>query len=89
MRVYLVNADHQPTEIDIADLAGRFSAWLADDANPVLSEIICGWLRQSPRHGGLGAVAGTVYDLALLRAEVVASWAAGQQHAAAELRRGR
>ena len=89
MRVYLIDKDHQPTDIDVADLASRFSSWLTDDANAVLSEIIWGWLQQPPENGGLGALDGTIFDIALLRAEVIASWATGQQHGAADLRPGR
>jgi hypothetical protein len=89
LRVYLIDKDHQPTDIDVAELASRFSTWLTDDANSVLSEIIWGWLQQPPENGGLGALDGTIYDIALLRAEVIANWAIDEEHVAADLRAGR
>ena len=89
MRVYLIDKDHQPTDIDVADLASQFSSWLTDDANYELSEIIWGWLQRSPENGGLGALGGAIYDIALLRAEVIASWATDQEDVAGDLRLGR
>lgn len=74
MRVYLIERDYQPTEIDVADIASRFATWLTDDANPALSEVIQLWLWQPPDRGGLGALAESVYDVAVLRAEIIASW---------------
>ena len=74
MRVYLIERDYQPAEIDVADIAGKFATWLIDDANPALSEVIQRWLWQPPDRGGLGALAESIYDVAVLRAEVIASW---------------
>jgi hypothetical protein len=74
LRIYLIARDYQGAEIDTADAARRFMAWLADAANPVLAEVIQTWLCQPPDAGGLGAVAGSGRDVAALRAAVSALW---------------
>ncbi len=74
MRVYVIGRDYQATEIDVADAAGRFMAWLVDSANPALTEVIQAWLWQPADAGGLGALAESMGDVALLRAELVAAW---------------
>ena len=57
---------------DRRDTAARFLAWLAADANPALTKIIQSWLCQ--RRGAQGDLATTAWDVALLRAEVLAAW---------------
>ena len=57
LRVYVIGRDYQATEIDTADAARRFMAWLTDAANPVLAEVIWTWLWQPLDAGGLGALA--------------------------------
>jgi hypothetical protein len=78
LRVYLIGRGYQATEINTADTALRFTAWLTDAANPVLAEMIQNWLWQPPDAGGLGALAECARDVALLRAEVIAAWRRGQ-----------
>ncbi len=74
MRVYLIGRNSQPTEIDITDAARRFLAWLADTANPALTDLVQTWMWRPPDSGGLGALAETPDDVALLRAQVEAIW---------------
>lgn len=74
MRVYLIGRGYQTVEIGTADAARRFMNWLAGTANPVLGEVIQFWLWQPPDVGGLGALAESTKDVALLRAEVLAPW---------------
>jgi hypothetical protein len=74
LRVYVIGRDYQATEIDAADAARRFMAWLADAANPVLAEVIQTWLWQPPDAGGLGALAESDGDVAALQAEITARW---------------
>jgi hypothetical protein len=76
LRVYLIGRGYQATEIDPADAARRFLAWLARAGNPTLDRIIQTWLSQPPDLGGLGALAGSARDVAQLRAQVIASWQA-------------
>ena len=71
MRVYVIGRGYQATEIDTAEAARRFAAWLARDANPALTEVIQHWLWQPPDAGGLGALVESAWDVAVLRAEVV------------------
>lgn len=78
MRVYVIGRDYQATEIDAADAARRFTAWLADGGNPVLAEVIQTWLWQPPDAGGLGALAESGRDVAALRAEIAALWRRAQ-----------
>jgi len=79
LQVYVIGRDYQPSEIDAADAARRFTAWLAEEANPVLGEIIQAWLWQPPDAGGLGALAESDGDIAGLRAEIAALWERAQQ----------
>lgn len=79
MRVYMIGRDYQATEIDTADAARRFTAWLAYGANPVLAEVIQTWLWQPLDAGGLGALAESDRDVAALRSEIAALWRRGQQ----------
>ncbi len=74
MRVFMIGRDYQATDIDVADAARRFMAWLTGAANPALTEIIQRWLWQPPDAGGLGALAESNDDVALLRAELVTRW---------------
>jgi hypothetical protein len=78
VRVYVIARDYQATEIDVAEAARRFLAWLADAANPVLAEVIQTWLWRPPDAGGLGALAESDRDVAALRAEVTALWQRAQ-----------
>ncbi len=74
MRVYLIGRDYQATDIDTGEAARRFMAWLTDDTNAALTEVIQTWLWLPADSGGLGALAESAWDVALLRAEVVAAW---------------
>jgi hypothetical protein len=74
MRVYLIARNYQATEIETADAARRFLAWLTGDANPVLAAVIQSWMWRPADTGGLGALAESAWDIALLRAEVTAVW---------------
>jgi hypothetical protein len=74
LRVYVIGTDHQATEMDAADAARQFTAWLTDEANPVLGEVIQTWLWQPPDAGGLGALAESGRDFAALRTEITALW---------------
>lgn len=74
MRVYLIGRNYQATEIDAADAARRFVAWLADAANPALTGLVQTWLWRPPDAGGLGALAETPADVDRLRAQVTAVW---------------
>jgi len=78
LRVYVIGRDYKATEIDAADAARRFTAWLADGGNPVLAEVIQTWLWQPPDAGGLGALAESDSDVAALRTEVAALWLRAQ-----------
>jgi hypothetical protein len=77
VRVYVIGRDYQATDIDTEELARRFVAWLADDANAALTEVIQTWLRLPADSGGLGALVESAWDVALLRAEVIAVWRPG------------
>ena len=55
------------------EAARRFLAWLAADANPALTGIIQAWLWQ-PCSGGPGVLPASAWDVALLRAEILATW---------------
>ncbi len=72
MRIYVIDKDYQATEIDVADAAARFMAWLADGGSPVLAEVIQTWLWQPSETGGLGALVDSESDVAALRAEIIA-----------------
>lgn len=74
MRVYVIGRDYQATEIDPGDVARRFLAWLAEDANTALTEVIQTWLWLPADSGGLGALAESAWDVALLRAEIISAW---------------
>jgi hypothetical protein len=74
VRVYVIDKDCQPTDVQLPQMASQFVAWLANDANPVLNAIIQGWLWQPADLGGLGALAESAWDIALLRAEITAAW---------------
>ena len=78
MRVYVIGRDYKATEIDAADAARRFTAWLADGGNPLLAEVIRTWLWQPTDVGGLGALAESDSDVAALRTEVAALWLGAQ-----------
>ena len=78
--------NYHVTEIDEGEAARRFLAWLADDGNTTLTELIQSWLWQPSDTGGLGVLAESAWDLALLRAEVLALW---QPHAAAPAQDGK
>lgn len=75
----MIERDYQATEIDTADAARLFTAWLTDGANPILAEAIQTWLWQPPDAGGLGALAESGRDVAALRVEIAALWRAAPQ----------
>jgi hypothetical protein len=89
LRVYVIGRDYQATEIDAADAARRFIAWLADGANPVLAEVIQTWLWQPPDAGGLGALAESGRDVAALRIEIATLWQRAEQQCEPEGREAR
>ena len=70
----MIGRDHQATETDAADAARRFTAWLTDEANPVLAEVIQTWLWQPSDAGGLRALAESGRDVAALRTEITVLW---------------
>jgi hypothetical protein len=74
VRVYLIGRNYQPTEIDIAEATRRFLAWLADAANPALTDLVQIWMWRPPDSGGLGALAESPGDVARLRAQAAATW---------------
>lgn len=80
MRVLLIGRNYQASEIGVTEAAGRFIAWLADDANPVLTKLLQRWLSQPADRGGLGALAESAGDLGRLRTEVIAVWQRARQH---------
>lgn len=74
MRVYMIDKNYQPTDVQLPEMASQFLAWLAEDGNPLLNAIIQGWLWQPANLGGWGALAESAWDIALLRAEITAAW---------------
>lgn len=70
LRFYVIGRDDQETEIDGADGARRFMAWLTDEANAVLAEVIETWLWQPPEADGLDPLAEPGGDIAGLRTEI-------------------
>jgi hypothetical protein len=89
VRVYVIGRGYQATDINVAEAAGRFITWLADDANALLTEVIKTWLWQPPDTGGLGALAESAWDVAVLRAEVIANWRHDPERCPAEGRAAR
>ncbi len=73
MRVFEIARGYQVTEIDTAEAAEQFLTWLARDTNWALTELIQTWLSQPADSGGLGVLADSAWDVAMLRAEVVAA----------------
>jgi hypothetical protein len=76
----MIGRDYKATEIDTAEAARRFTAWLAEGGNPLLAEVIQTWLWQPPDAGGLGALAESDRDVAALRTEIAALWLRAQDH---------
>jgi hypothetical protein len=74
VRVYMLEQDCQPVDIDLAQAATQILTWLASDANPLLNELVQRWLWQPAETGGLGALAESAWDIAMLRAEITATW---------------
>jgi hypothetical protein len=70
VRVYVIGRNCQATEIDVTEAARRFAAWLADPANPALTEVIQTWLWSPADAGGLGALAESLADITRLRANI-------------------
>jgi hypothetical protein len=77
----MIGRDYQATDIDTGEVARRFLVWLADDANAALTEVIQTWLWLPTDSGGLGALAESAWDVALLRAEVIVAWRSGPGNA--------
>ena len=77
----LTSRNVQPVRTPAAGPACRFAAWLAADANPALARLICAWLRE-PR-GSAGKAPACVWDVAVLRAEILATWPPGAARAPA------
>ena len=89
MRVYQIGRAYQPADIDTGDAAGRFLAWLADDAGPVLARVIRTWLMLPPDAGGLGALAESEADVSALQAEITARCRRAQHAPGPDGRAGR
>ena len=70
------------------DQARRFVAWLADDAGLALTRIIQAWLRL-PASSGPGVLRASAWDVARLRAGVLAAWPQVPGTVAAQGRRAR
>lgn len=79
MRVFVIGRNYQPAEIDVHDVAERFTAWLADGSNLLLAEVIRTWLWQPPDSGGLGVLAESDEDVMTLQAEVAMLWQRASQ----------
>jgi len=77
----LTSRNVQPASTPAADQASRFAVWLADDANPALARLICAWLRE-PR-GSAGNAPACAWDVAVLRAGILATWPPGAARAPA------
>jgi hypothetical protein len=75
----LTSRNVQPASTPAAGQARRFVAWLADDAGPALARLICAWLREPC--GSAGNAPECVWDVAVLRAEILATWPASAGHA--------
>jgi hypothetical protein len=74
LRIYLLEQGCQSVDVDPATAAAQFLTWLATDANPLLNDLVQTWLWQPAQTGGLGALAESAWDIALLRAEITAAW---------------
>ena len=77
----LTSRNVQPASTPIAGQACRFLAWLAQDGNPALTRLIYAWLRE-PRGSASNAPA-CAWDVAVLRAEILATWPPGAARAPA------
>jgi hypothetical protein len=75
----LTSRNLQPASIPIADQPRSFLARLAEDGNPALTRLVCAWLRE-PR-GSADSAPACVWDVAVLRAEILATWPASAGHA--------
>jgi len=80
----LTSRNVQPASTPGAGQARRFAAWLADDANPALTRLICAWLRE-PR-GSADSAPACAWDVAVLRAGILATWPPGAARAPAPSR---
>lgn len=65
--------DRRAAGTGTGEAARLFLAWLAADANPALTKIIQAWLWQ-PGCGGPGVLPVSAWDVARLRAEILAAW---------------
>ncbi|HUY48551.1 MAG TPA: hypothetical protein VMV92_22995 [Streptosporangiaceae bacterium] len=81
VHAHMTRNDCRATGTGTGEAAGRFLAWLAADANPALTKIIQSWLWQPGCSGGLGAPAVCAWDVARLRAEILATLHAPGSHA--------
>jgi hypothetical protein len=79
LRVFVIGRNYRPTEIDAADAARRFMAWLADGGNPLLGEVIRNWLWLPHDAGGMGALAESDADVIALQAEIAMLWGRAYQ----------
>jgi hypothetical protein len=77
----LTSRNVQPASTPVAGQASRVTAWLAADAGPALTRLIGAWLRE-PR-GGASKAPACVWDVAVLRAEILATWPPGAARAPA------
>ena len=80
----LTSRNVQPASTPAAGQARRFLAWLAEDGNPALTRLICAWLREPC--GAAESAPACAWDVAVLRAEILAPWPPGAASAAAQSR---
>lgn len=73
LRVYVIGRVFQATETDTGKAARKFLAWLAEDANASLTELIQTWLWLPADAGGPGVLAESAGEIAALRAESAAT----------------
>jgi hypothetical protein len=74
VHAHTTGQDRRAAGMDTGDAARRFLAWLATDANPALTKIIQAWLWLPACSSGPGALTFSAWDVARLRAEVLAAW---------------
>ena len=74
VHVHTTGQDCRATGMNTGEAARRFQAWLAADVNPALTKIIQAWLWLPACSGGPGELPVSAWDVARLRAEILAAW---------------
>ena len=74
MHAHTTGQDRRAVVMNTGDAARNFLAWLAADANPALTRIIQAWLWLPACAGGPGELPVCAWDVARLRAEILAAW---------------